>query len=61
MITRSKLIKEILQLQEELGIKRSADYYFCFSNSKLKFVISSFQDEIDNKEDNQDYRMYRAI
>lgn len=61
MITRSEMIKEILQLQKELGIKRSADYYFCFSNNKLKFTISSFQDEIDNKEDNQDYRIYRAI
>ena len=60
-MTRSEMIKEILQLQKELGIKRSADYYFCFSNSKLKFVISSFQDEIDNKEENQDYRMYRAF
>ena len=61
MVTRSEMIKEILQLQKELGIKRSAEYYFCLSNSKLKFVISSFQDEIENKEDNQDYRMYRAI
>ena len=60
-MTRSEMIKEILQLQKELEIKRSADYYFCFSNSKLKFVISSFQDEIENKEDNQDYRMYRAF
>ena len=60
-MTRSEMIKEILQLQKELGIKRNADYYFCFSDSKLKFVISSFQDEIENKEDNQDYRMYRAI
>ena len=41
--------------------KKNADYYFCFSNSKLKFVISSFQDEIENKEDNQDYRMYRQF
>ena len=60
-LSRSKMIKEILQLQKELGIKRSANYYFCFSNSKLKFVISSFQDEIEDKEDNQDYRMYRAV
>ena len=61
MVTRSEMVKEILQLQKELGIKRSAEYYFCFSNTRLKFVISSFQDEVENKEDNQDYRMYRAI
>ena len=61
MVTRSEMVKEILQLQKELGIQRSAEYYFSFSNSKLKFVISSFQDEIESKEDNQDYRMYRAI
>ena len=61
MVTRSEMIKEILHLQKELGIKRNVDYYFCLSNSKLKFIISSFQDEIENKEDNQDYRMYRAI
>ena len=61
MVTRSEVIKEILQLQKELGINRKADYYFSFSNSKLKFVLSSFQDEVENKEDNQDYRMYRAI
>ena len=61
MVTRSEMIKEILQLQKELGIKRNAEYYFSFSNSKLKFVISSLQDEVENKEDNQDYRMYRAI
>ena len=29
MITRSEMVKEILQLQKELGIKRNADYYFC--------------------------------
>ena len=61
MVTRSEMVKEILQLQKELGIKRNAEYYFSFSNSKLKFVISSLQDEVENKEDNQDYRMYRAI
>ena len=61
MVTRSEMVKEILQLQKELGITRNAKYYFSFSNSKLKFVISSLQDEIENKEDNQDYRMYRAI
>ena len=61
MVTRSEMIKEILQLQKELGITRSAEYYFCLSNTRLKFVISSFQDEVENKEDNQDYRMYRAI
>ena len=61
MVTRSEMLKEILQLQKELGINRSAEYYFCLSNSKLKFVLSSFQDEVENKEDNQDYRMYRAI
>ena len=61
MVTRSEVIKEILQLQKELGINRKADYYFCLSNSKLKFVLSSFQDEVENKEDNQDYRMYRAM
>ena len=61
MVTRSEMLKEILQLQKELGINRKAEYYFCFSNTRLKFVISSFQDEIENKEDNQDYRMYRAI
>ena len=61
MVTRSEMIKEILQLQKELGINRSAEYYFCLSNTRLKFVISSFQDEVENKEDNQDYRMYRAI
>ena len=60
-MTRSEMIKEILRLQKELGIKRNADYYFSFSNSRLKFVISSFQDEIENKEENQDYRMYRAF
>ena len=57
MVTRSEMVKEILQLQKELGIKRHAEYYFSFSNSKLKFVISSLQDEVENKEDNQDYRM----
>ena len=36
MITRSEMVKEILQLQKELGINRKAEYYFCFSNSKLK-------------------------
>ena len=61
MVTRSEIVKEILQLQKELGIKRNVEYYFSFSNSKLKFVLSSFQDEVENKEDNQDYRMYRAI
>ena len=61
MVTRSEIVKEILQLQKELGIKRNAEYYFSLSNSELKFVISSFQDEVENKEDNQDYRMYRAI
>ena len=60
-MTRSEMIKEILQLQKELEIKRNVDYYFSFSNSKLKFIISSLQDEIDNKEENQDYRMYRAF
>ena len=60
-MTRNKMIKEILQLQKELEIKRDASYYFSFSNSKLKFVISSFQDKIDNQEESQDCRMYRAL
>ena len=58
---RSEMIKEILQLQKELGTKRDAQYYFNFSNNKLKFTISSLQDEIDNREENQDYRIYRAL
>ena len=58
---RSELIKEVLQLQKELGIKRNTDYYFSFTNSKLKFLISSFQDKIDNQEESQDYRIYRAL
>ena len=36
MVTRSEMVKEILQLQKELRIKRNAEYYFSFSNSKLK-------------------------
>ena len=60
-MTRSETIKEILKLQKELGIKRDANYYFNFSDSKLKFILSSFQDEIENNEENQDYRMYRAF
>ena len=60
-MTRSEIIKEILQLQKELGIKRDAKYYFNFSDSKLKFILSSMQDEIDDREENRDYRMYRAL
>ena len=60
-MSRSEMIKEILHLQKELGIKRNVDYYFSFSNSKLRFIISSLQDEIDNREENQEYRIYRAL
>lgn len=60
-MTRSEMIKEILYLQRELSIKRSADYYFKFSNSRLMCIIYSMRDEIDDKEENQDYRIYRAL
>ena len=60
-MTRSEMVKEILRLQKEVGIERGADYYFCFSNIKLKLIMSSFQDEIENKEDNQDYRCIEEL
>lgn len=31
MVTRSEVIKEILQLQKELGINRKVDYYFALA------------------------------
>ena len=39
-MTRSEMVKEILQLQKELGIKRNAEYYFSFSNSKVKSMLN---------------------
>lgn len=58
---RTDLFNTLKVVLNELEIVWQPKKYFQMSNNKLKSLIIKYNEQLEDYEENQDYRIYRAI
>lgn len=58
---RKDLFTQLKIILNELDISFQPKKYFKMSNDELKSLIVKYNDEIEDREENLDYKIYRAI
>ena len=58
---RKDLFTQLKIILNELDISFQPKKYFKMSNDELKSLIVKYNDEVEDREENLDYKMYRAI
>lgn len=58
---RKDLFMQLKIILNELDIAFQPKKYFKMSNDELKSLIVKYNDEIEDREENLDYKIYRAI